>query len=456
MFEKVLIANRGEIALRIQHACRELGIRTVVVYSEADKEAKYVKLADEAVCIGPAPSPLSYLNMPAIISAAEVTDAQAIHPGYGFLSENADFAERVEQSGFVFIGPTPEAIRMMGDKVSAKQAMIKAGVPCVPGSEGALPENNPKEILAIARKIGYPVIIKAAGGGGGRGMRVVHTEAALINAVNMTREEAGLAFGNPQVYMEKFLENPRHIEIQVLTDMSHNAVWLGERDCSMQRRHQKVIEEAPAPHINRRLIERIGERCADACKKMGYRGAGTFEFLYENNEFYFIEMNTRVQVEHPVTEMITGIDIVQEQIRIAAGEKLRFRQRDIEFRGHAVECRINAEDPFKFTPSPGRITAWHSPGGPGIRVDSHAYSGYFVPPNYDSMIGKVITYGATREQAIRRMRIALSEIVVEGILTNIPLHRELMLDAKFVEGGTSIHYLEHRLEQKEASLGEAK
>ncbi|MCS6762909.1 MAG: acetyl-CoA carboxylase biotin carboxylase subunit [Candidatus Protistobacter heckmanni] len=456
MFEKVLIANRGEIALRIQRACRELGIRTVVVYSEADKEAKYVKLADEAVCIGPAPSPLSYLNMPAIISAAEVTDAQAIHPGYGFLSENADFAERVEQSGFVFIGPTPEAISMMGDKVSAKQAMIKAGVPCVPGSEGALPENNPKEILAIARKIGYPVIIKAVGGGGGRGMRVVHTEAAMINAVNMTREEAGLAFGNLQVYMEKFLENPRHIEIQVLADMSHNAVWLGERDCSMQRRHQKVIEEAPAPHINRRLIERIGERCADACKKMGYRGAGTFEFLYENNEFYFIEMNTRVQVEHPVTEMITGIDIVQEQIRIAAGEKLRFRQSDIAFRGHAVECRINAEDPFKFTPSPGRITAWHSPGGPGIRVDSHAYSGYFVPPNYDSMIGKVITYGATREQAIRRMRIALSEIVVEGILTNIPLHRELMLDAKFVEGGTSIHYLEHRLAQKEASLGEAK
>jgi acetyl-CoA carboxylase biotin carboxylase subunit len=450
MFDKILIANRGEIALRIQRACRELGIKTVVVYSVADKEAKYVKLADEAVCIGPAPSPLSYLNMPAIISAAEVTDAEAIHPGYGFLSENADFAERVEKSGFAFIGPRPETIRLMGDKVSAKRAMIKAGVPCVPGSDGALPD-NPKEIIAIAKKVGYPVIIKAAGGGGGRGMRVVHTEAALVNAVNMTREEAGRAFGNPEVYMEKFLEKPRHVEIQVLADTHGNAVWLGERDCSMQRRHQKIIEEAPAPGIDRRAIAKIGERCAEACRKMGYRGAGTFEFLYENGEFFFIEMNTRVQVEHPVTEMITGVDIVQEQIRIAAGLKLPFRQKDIVFQGHAIECRINAEDPFKFTPSPGRILSWHMPGGPGIRVDSHAYGGYMVPPNYDSMIGKLISYGKTREQAIRRMRIALSEIVIDGITTNIPLHRELMLDPNFEEGGTSIHYLEHRLEEQAAS-----
>ncbi len=444
MFEKILIANRGEIALRIQRACREMGIKTVVVHSEADREAKYVKLADESVCIGPAPSNLSYLSMPAIISAAEVTDAQAIHPGYGFLSENADFAERVEQSGFVFIGPRAESIRLMGDKVSAKQAMIKTGVPCVPGSEGALPD-DPKVIVQTARKVGYPVIIKAAGGGGGRGMRVVHTEAALLNAVTMTKAEAGAAFGNPEVYMEKFLENPRHVEIQILADQHGNAVWLGERDCSMQRRHQKVIEEAPAPGIPRKTIEKIGERCAAACRKIGYRGAGTFEFLYENGEFYFIEMNTRVQVEHPVTEMITGVDIVQEQIHIAFGEKLRFRQADIQLKGHAVECRINAEDPFKFIPSPGRITSWHTPGGPGIRVDSHAYAGYFVPPNYDSMIGKVIAYGATREQAIRRMQIALSEMVVEGIQTNIPLHRELMVDARFIEGGTNIHYLEHKL-----------
>ncbi|NCV93487.1 MAG: acetyl-CoA carboxylase biotin carboxylase subunit [Burkholderiaceae bacterium] len=454
MFDKILIANRGEIALRIQRACRELGIKTVVVYSTADKDAKYVKLADEAVCIGPAPSTQSYLNMPAIISAAEVTDAEAIHPGYGFLSENADFAERVEKSGFAFIGPRPESIRLMGDKVSAKNAMIKAGVPCVPGSAGALPTDNPKEILATAKRVGYPVIIKAAGGGGGRGMRVVHTEAALISAVNMTREEAGRAFGNPEVYMEKFLERPRHVEIQVLADTHGNAVWLGERDCSMQRRHQKVIEEAPAPGIDRKLIAKIGERCADACKKIAYRGAGTFEFLYEKGEFFFIEMNTRVQVEHPVTEMITGIDIVQEQIKIAAGQKLGFRQRDIVFKGHAIECRLNAEDPFKFTPSPGRIQSWHMPGGPGIRVDSHAYSGYLVPPNYDSMIGKLISYGATREQAIRRMRIALSEMVIDGILTNVPLHRELMLDAKFIEGGTSIHYLEQRLEEQSATRGE--
>ncbi len=447
MFEKVLIANRGEIALRIQRACRELGIRTVVVHSEADTDAKYVKLADESVCIGPAPSAQSYLNVPSIISAAEVTDAEAIHPGYGFLSENADFAERVEQSGFTFIGPTAETIRLMGDKVSAKRAMIEAGVPCVPGSEGALPE-DPKEIVKTAREVGYPVIIKAAGGGGGRGMRVVHTEAALINAVNMTRAEAGAAFNNPSVYMEKFLENPRHVEIQILADTHGHAVYLGERDCSMQRRHQKVIEEAPAPGIARKLIEKVGERCAEACRKIGYRGVGTFEFLYENDEFYFIEMNTRVQVEHPVTEMITGIDIVQEQIRVAFGEKLRFRQKDIVLDGHAIECRINAEDPFKFTPSPGRITNWHVAGGPGIRVDSHVYNGYYVPPNYDSMIGKLIAYGKTRDQAMARMRIALSEMVVEGIQTNIPLHRELMQDARFVEGGTSIHYLEHRLAQR--------
>ena len=452
MFDKILIANRGEIALRIQRACRELGIKTVVVYSTADKEAKYVKLADEAVCIGPPPSPLSYLNMPAIISAAEVTDAEAIHPGYGFLSENADFAERVEKSGFAFIGPKAESIRLMGDKVSAKRAMIKAGVPCVPGSEGALPD-DPKEIIATAKRVGYPVIIKAAGGGGGRGMRVVHTEAALINAVNMTREEAGRAFGNPEVYMEKFLEKPRHVEIQILADTHGNAIWLGERDCSMQRRHQKVIEEAPAPGIDRRLIAKIGERCAEACRKIGYRGAGTFEFLYEDGEFFFIEMNTRVQVEHPVTEMITGVDIVQEQIRIAAGLKLAYRQKDIVFRGHAIECRLNAEDPFKFTPSPGRIQSWNMPGGPGIRVDSHAYSGYVVPSNYDSMIGKLISYGNTREQAIRRMQIALSEMVIDGITTNVPLHRELMLDPNFIEGGTSIHYLEHRLEEQAASRG---
>ncbi len=446
MFEKILIANRGEIALRIQRACREMGIRTVVVHSEADREAKYVKLADESVCIGPPPSAASYLNIPAIISAAEVTDAEAIHPGYGFLSENADFADKVERSGFTFIGPRPENIRLMGDKVSAKQAMLKAGVPCVPGSEGALPEDS-AEVVKIARSIKYPVIIKAAGGGGGRGMRVVHTEAALPSAVSLTRTEAQAAFGNPTVYMEKFLENPRHIEIQVLADEHKSAVYLGERDCSMQRRHQKVIEEAPAVDVPPRMLTRVGERCVEACKKINYRGAGTFEFLYEGGEFYFIEMNTRVQVEHPVTELVTGIDIVQEQIRIAAGEKLSVRQRDVTVRGHAIECRINAEDPFKFTPSPGRITSYHPPGGPGIRVDSHVYHGYTVPPYYDSMVGKVIAYGATRDQAIRRMRIALSEMVVEGIQTNIPLHQELLTDARFVRGGTSIHYLEQKLAQ---------
>ena len=444
MFEKILIANRGEIALRVQRACRELGIKTVAVHSEADKEAKYVKLADESVCIGPAQSSLSYLNIPAVISAAEVTDAQAIHPGYGFLSENADFAERVEQSGFVFIGPRAETIRLMGDKVSAKDAMRKAGVPCVPGSEGALPD-DPIEIIKTAKKVGYPVIIKAAGGGGGRGMRVVHTEAALVNAVIMTKAEAQAAFGNPMVYMEKFLENPRHIEIQILADQHGNAVFLGDRDCSMQRRHQKIIEEAPSPLLPAKIRDKIGERCAEACRKIKYRGAGTFEFLYENGEFYFIEMNTRLQVEHTVTEMITGLDLVQQQIFVAAGEKLKFRQRDIELRGHAIECRINAEDPYNFVPSPGKIGTFHMPGGPGVRIDTHAYAGYTVPPHYDSMIGKLITYGTTRDQAIARMRIALSEMMIDGIKTNVPLHADLMADAAFHLGGTSIHYLEQKL-----------
>jgi acetyl-CoA carboxylase biotin carboxylase subunit len=448
VFGKILIANRGEIALRIQRACRELGIRTVVVHSEADTEAKYVKLADESVCIGPPPAAASYLNIPAIISAAEVTDAEAIHPGYGFLSENADFAEKVERSGFVFIGPRPENIRLMGDKVSAKAAMTKAGVPTVPGSEGALPE-DPKEIVRIARKVGYPVIIKAAGGGGGRGMRVVHTEAALLNAVNMTRGEAQAAFANPTVYLERYLEQPRHIEIQVLADAHKNAVHLFERDCSLQRRHQKVLEEAPAPELPAKVRDKIGERCVDACRRIGYRGAGTFEFLYDEGEFYFIEMNTRIQVEHPVTEMITGVDLVQEQIHVAAGEKLRMRQKDLAVRGHAIECRINAEDPYRFTPSPGKITSYHPPGGPGIRVDSHVYQGYSVPPNYDSMVGKVIAYGATRDQALGRMRIALSEMVVEGIQTNIPLHRELLNDTRFLRGGVSIHYLEQKLALEE-------
>jgi acetyl-CoA carboxylase biotin carboxylase subunit len=447
MFKKILIANRGEIALRIQRACNELGVKAVIVYSEADREAKYVKLAQEAVCIGPPASAQSYLSMPAIISAAEVTDCEAIHPGYGFLSENADFAERVEMSGFQFIGPTPESIRIMGDKVSAKQAMIKAGVPCVPGSEGELP-NDPAQLKKIAKTIGYPVIIKAAGGGGGRGMRVVHDEESLISSVQMTKSEAQAAFSNPAVYMEKYLQNPRHIEIQVLADQHKNAVYLGERDCSMQRRHQKVIEEAPAPHIPRKIIEKIGERCVAACKRIQYRGAGTFEFLYENGEFYFIEMNTRVQVEHPVTEYITHVDIVKEQIRIAAREKLSFSQRDISFSGHSIECRINAEDPFKFIPSPGRINTWHAPGGPGVRVDSHAYSNYFVPPYYDSMIGKIIVHGDTREHALARMRTALSEMVVEGIQTNVALHREIFEDPDFIEGGTNIHYLEAWLQKR--------
>ena len=448
MFQRVLIANRGEIALRVIRACRDLGVGVVAVYSAADRGAPWLALADEAVCIGPGPASESYLKVSRIIAAAEKTNVDALHPGYGFLSENADFAEKVERSGFVFIGPRPENIRLMGDKVSAKQAMTKAGVPTVPGSEGAL-SDDPKETVRVARKIGYPVIIKAAGGGGGRGMRVVHTEAALLNAVNMTRTEAQAAFANPTVYLERYLEQPRHIEIQVLADGHKNAVYLGERDCSLQRRHQKIMEEAPAPDLPAKLRDKVGERCVEACRRIGYRGAGTFEFLYEGGEFFFIEMNTRIQVEHPVTEMITGIDLVQEQIHIAAGEKLRFRQKDIELRGHAIECRINAEDPYRFTPSPGKITSYHPPGGPGIRVDSHVYQGYTVPPNYDSMVGKVIAYGASREQAMSRMRIALSEMVVEGILTNIPLHRELLNDTRFMRGGVSIHYLEQKLAQEQ-------
>ena len=447
MFDKILIANRGEIALRILRACQEMGIKTVTVHSQADSEAKYVKLSDESVCIGPASSNLSYLNVPAIISAAEVTDAQAIHPGYGFLSENADFAERVEKSGFTFIGPKPETIRLMGDKVSAKIAMKKAGVPCVPGSEGALPD-DPQEIKLTAQKIGYPVIIKASGGGGGRGMRVVHTEAALLNSVAMTKSEAQAAFGNPVVYMEKFLEKPRHIEFQVLADSHKNTIHLGDRDCSIQRRHQKIIEEAPAPGITDRQREKMGARCAKACQKIGYRGAGTFEFLYEDGEFFFIEMNTRLQVEHPVTESITGIDLVQEQIKIAFGEKLSFRQKDISFKGHSIECRINAEDPYTFIPSPGDITRFHMPGGPGIRVDTHAYGGYKVPSHYDSMIGKIISYGKDRKQAIARMKIALSEAIIDGPKTNIPLHRDLMDDLAYGDGGVSIHYLENKLDKK--------
>lgn len=444
MFEKILIANRGEIALRVLRACRELGIKTVAVHSQPDAEAKYVKLADESVCIGPASSTLSYLNIPALISAAEVTDAEAIHPGYGFLSENADFAERVEQSGFVFIGPRAETIRLMGDKVSAKDAMKAAGVPCVPGSEGALPD-DPKEIIKIARAIGYPVIIKAAGGGGGRGMRVVHTEAALLNAVSTTRSEAGAFFGNPTVYMEKFLENPRHVEIQILADQHGSAIHLGERDCSMQRRHQKVVEEAPAPGITEEMRKFIGERCVRACLEIGYRGAGTFEFLYENGEFYFIEMNTRIQVEHPVTEMVTGVDLIKEQLRIAAGQPLSITQQDIRIRGHAIECRINAEDPATFMPSPGLIQRFHAPGGLGVRWESHIYAGYKVPPYYDSMIGKLICYGENRDIAIARMRHSLDELVVEGIKTNIALQKEIMKDENFQHGGTNIHYLHKKL-----------
>jgi acetyl-CoA carboxylase biotin carboxylase subunit len=444
MLTKVLIANRGEIALRIQRACRELGIKTVAVHSEADRNLKHVLLADESVCIGPAPSAESYLQIPNIISAAEVTDAVAIHPGYGFLSENADFAERVENSGFIFIGPRPETIRMMGDKITAIEAMKAAGVPCVPGSDGPLDEDEAKS-MRLAREIGYPVIIKAAGGGGGRGMRVVHSDGSLLNSIALTRTEAKTAFGNDTVYMEKFLENPRHIEFQVLSDTHGNAIHLGERDCSMQRRHQKVVEEAPAPGISSKLREQMGERCAEACRRIGYRGAGTFEFLYENGEFYFIEMNTRIQVEHPVSELVTGVDILKEQLRIAAGEKLSYKQKEIKIRGHAIECRINAEDPKTFMPSPGKITQLHFPGGPGVRVDTHLYDGYTVPPYYDSMIGKLITYGEDRTAAMARMRIALSEMIIDGIRTNIELQQRILADRGFEEGGVNIHYLEKLL-----------
>jgi acetyl-CoA carboxylase biotin carboxylase subunit len=444
MLDKVLIANRGEIALRIFRACRELGIKTVAVHSTADTTLKHVLLADETVCIGPPRSQQSYLNMPAIIAAAEVTDAVAIHPGYGFLSENADFAERVEESGFIFIGPRPETIRLMGDKVSAIKTMREAGVPCVPGSDGPLTE-DPERNARIAHEIGYPVIIKAAAGGGGRGMRVVHSDAALFNAVAITRAEALSAFSNDQVYMEKFLEHPRHIEFQVLADSHGNAVHLGERDCSMQRRHQKVVEESPAPGLSDEERLRMGQVCVDACLKIGYRGAGTFEFLYEDGQFFFIEMNTRVQVEHPVTELVTGIDIVKTQLAIAAGERLPFSQEDIRWRGHAIECRINAEDPKTFVPSPGTVSLWHPPGGPGIRVDSHMYSGYAVPPYYDSLIAKIIAHGEHRRATIARMTTALQEIVVDGISTNIPLHQEIFQHGAFKAGGTDIHYLERRL-----------
>ncbi|HDT0719103.1 TPA: acetyl-CoA carboxylase biotin carboxylase subunit [Proteus mirabilis] len=444
MLEKILIANRGEIALRILRACKELGIKAVAVHSTADRDLKHVLLADETICIGPAASAKSYLNIPAIIAAAEISGAQAIHPGYGFLSENADFAEQVERSGFIFIGPKAETIRLMGDKVSAIEAMKKAGVPCVPGSDGPLGNDTAKNI-EIAKRIGYPVIIKASGGGGGRGMRVVRAEKDLAQAISMTRAEAKAAFSNDMVYMEKYLENPRHVEIQVMADGQGNAIYLAERDCSMQRRHQKVVEEAPAPGITPEIRKNIGERCANACIEIGYRGAGTFEFLYENGEFYFIEMNTRIQVEHPVTEMITGVDLIKEQLRIASGLPLSVTQDQIHVHGHAIECRINAEDPKTFLPSPGTITRFHSPGGFGVRWESHIYAGYTVPPHYDSMIGKLITYGETREIAISRMKNALAELIIDGIKTNIELHQFIMNDEQFQKGGTNIHYLEKRL-----------
>ncbi|WP_271409396.1 acetyl-CoA carboxylase biotin carboxylase subunit [Pseudomonas sp. Q1-7] len=444
MLEKVLIANRGEIALRILRACKELGIKTVAVHSTADRELMHLSLADETVCIGPASAAQSYLSIPAIISAAELTGATAIHPGYGFLAENADFAEQVENSGFTFVGPTANVIRLMGDKVSAKEAMQRSGVPTVPGSDGPLPEDE-ETALAIAREVGYPVIIKAAGGGGGRGMRVVYEEEELIKSAKLTRTEAGAAFGNPMVYLEKFLTNPRHVEVQVLSDGQGNAIHLGDRDCSLQRRHQKVLEEAPAPQIDEKARAEVLDRCVQACIEIGYRGAGTFEFLYEDGRFYFIEMNTRVQVEHPVTEMVTGIDIVKEMLSIAAGNKLSIKQEDVVIRGHALECRINAEDPDNFMPCPGKVTYFHAPGGNGVRVDSHLYSGYAVPPNYDSLIGKVIAYGNTRDEAMARMRNALDEIVVDGIKTNIPLHRDLTRDKGFCKGGINIHYLEKKL-----------
>ncbi|HGP4172934.1 TPA: acetyl-CoA carboxylase biotin carboxylase subunit [Pseudomonas aeruginosa] len=444
MLEKVLIANRGEIALRILRACKELGIKTVAVHSTADRELMHLSLADESVCIGPAPATQSYLQIPAIIAAAEVTGATAIHPGYGFLAENADFAEQIERSGFTFVGPTAEVIRLMGDKVSAKDAMKRAGVPTVPGSDGPLPEDE-ETALAIAREVGYPVIIKAAGGGGGRGMRVVYDESELIKSAKLTRTEAGAAFGNPMVYLEKFLTNPRHVEVQVLSDGQGNAIHLGDRDCSLQRRHQKVIEEAPAPGIDEKARQEVFARCVQACIEIGYRGAGTFEFLYENGRFYFIEMNTRVQVEHPVSEMVTGVDIVKEMLRIASGEKHSIRQEDVVIRGHALECRINAEDPKTFMPSPGKVKHFHAPGGNGVRVDSHLYSGYSVPPNYDSLVGKVITYGADRDEALARMRNALDELIVDGIKTNTELHKDLVRDAAFCKGGVNIHYLEKKL-----------
>ena len=446
--KKVLIANRGEIALRILRACKELDIQTVAVYSTADKDLKHVRLADEAVCIGPNPSINSYLNIPAIISAAELTHADAIHPGYGFLSENADFADQVEQSGFIFIGPRPENIRVMGDKVAAIEAMQNSGVPCVPGSNGAL-DNNAKKSLKIAKEIGLPIIIKASGGGGGRGMRVVESEKDLASSIELTKTEALSFFGNDEVYMEKFLTTPRHVEVQVLADQHGNAIHLGERDCSMQRRHQKVVEEAPAPGISEELRNKIGSICAEACKQINYRGAGTFEFLFDNDEFYFIEMNTRVQVEHPVTEMITGVDIVREQILIAGGDKLSLTQDQVQIRGHAVECRINAEDPVTFMPSPGKITQYHAAGGLGVRIDSHVYNGYNVPPYYDSMIGKVITFGENRTNAIIKMQNALDEMVIDGIKTNIPLQRKIMADKTFKKGGMNIHYLEKMLGEDE-------
>jgi len=446
MLDKIVIANRGEIALRILRACHELGIKTVIVYSTVDRDLLPVRLADEAICIGPGPSIKSYLNIPAIITAAEITDAVAIHPGYGFLSENPDFAEKVEESGFTFIGPKAETIRLMGDKVSAIQAMKKAGVPCVPGSGGALGQDDAAN-LKLAHEIGYPVIVKAASGGGGRGMRVVHSEATLLNAISLTQTEAKAAFGDDTVYMEKYLDKPRHIEIQVLADGQGNALYLGERDCSMQRRHQKVLEEAPAPGISDTIRKQIGEKCIEACRRINYRGAGTFEFLYQEGKFYFIEMNTRVQVEHPITEMITGIDIVKEQLKIASGEKLTLKQEDIQLTGHAIECRLNAEDPNTFIPCPGKVTWYHPPGGPGIRVDSHLYSGYSVPANYDSLIGKLIAFGHNRHEAIKRMQNALNEIVIEGIKTNIPLHQMLMQDGPFNTGKTSIHYLEEKIKK---------
>jgi acetyl-CoA carboxylase biotin carboxylase subunit len=444
ILDKLVIANRGEIALRILRACRELGIKTVAVHSQADRDLKHVRLADESVCIGPPSSTDSYLNIPAVVSAAEVTDAVAIHPGYGFLSENADFAERVEQSGFVFVGPKPETIRLMGDKLSAIEQMKRAGVPCVPGSGGPLSSDD-DEIMKTASEVGYPLLVKAAGGGGGRGMRVVHSEAALLSAVSLTRSEAAAAFGNDALYMEKYLERPRHIEFQLVADQHGNAIHLGERDCSMQRRHQKVIEESPAPGITDEQRQRVGALCIDACRAIDYRGVGTFEFLYDDGNFYFIEMNTRLQVEHPVTEMVTGLDLVKLQLRIAAGEPLGIGQSEVTFRGHAVECRINAEDPRNFRPSPGTISLFHPPGGPGIRLDSHVYTGYYVPPYYDSMIGKLISYGDHRESAMARLRTALDEIVIDGISTNIPLHQELCRDAAFLRGGTDIHYLERKL-----------